>query len=210
MTILPLARTCVLEVERKFHSLAVRELASTQANPSFLSIQPRSPRTIHDEYYDRHNLLSSAGVWVRRRNGQWEAKIKKGGTYINSRFQELSDHHDIAKCVAEITGSRDSVNTQFGLERIADLITFRKSWIADGEFKITVDTTDFGHVVGEVELEQRMKLVRSAHDDTEQEMKKIMREMDLRIAEFMERYSWAFHPGIPKGKLTAYFDRYKS
>jgi thiamine-triphosphatase len=33
-----------------------------------------------------------------------------------------------------------------------------------------------------------------------------MTEMDKKIGAFMNRYHWAFRPGIPKGKLMAYFE----
>jgi len=38
---------------------------------------------------------------------------------------------------------------------IASLSSVRQAWCADSEFKITLDTMDFGHTVGEVELQQQ-------------------------------------------------------
>ena len=158
-------------------------------------------------YYDRFSLLSSAGIWVRQRNGQWEAKVRRGGNFTNSRFEELSDPRDISLCVRDITGVDYTEKAHFGLERIATLSTIRKAWIADSEFKIVSDTTDFGHTVGEVELQQQAIFDTVIDLSIEQQKQKAMQEMDERIAKFMERYSWAFCPGVPKGKLSAYFER---
>lgn len=185
----------------------VPDLISNGGNPPFRSIQKLDQRTIHDVYYDRSNLLASAGVWVRQRNGHWEAKVKSGGDFTNSKFEELANLYDISKCVQNVTGIRCSAGDHFGLERIATLSTLRKSWIADDDFKIVLDTLDFGHVVGEVELQQQKVFMATTNMSVEQQKQSAMQEMDSRIAGFMERYSWAFHPGVPKGKLTAYFER---
>ncbi|KAF1842323.1 uncharacterized protein K460DRAFT_182317 [Cucurbitaria berberidis CBS 394.84] len=201
------ATSCVLEVERKFRCLAVRELTTNIGSPPFQSIQSLGQQTISDVYYDRANLLSSAGVWVRRRNAKWEAKIRIGGDFINSRFEELSDPHAIARCIKDIAGTARTEQQQFGLERVAAFTTTREAWIADNEFRIVLDSMDFGHTVGEVELQQHKTLVATSSTSVEQEKQKIMQHMDSRIARFMEQYAWAFCPGIPKGKLTAYFER---
>ncbi|KAH6605545.1 hypothetical protein Trco_004698 [Trichoderma cornu-damae] len=65
---------------------------------------------------------------------------------------------------------------------------------------------DFGHLVGEVELQ---KVLRGDNGSipTEQQKQREMQAMDERIAAFMETYAWAFASGEPKGKLTAYFER---
>jgi thiamine-triphosphatase len=70
-----------------------------------------------------------------------------------------------------------------------------------------VDKTDFGHTVGEVELQQEVDFAESTEEEFGQEKQKAMEDMDQRIARFMDRYSWAFTPGEPKGKLTAYFEQ---
>jgi len=197
----------ILEVERKFRSLAVQELTANSGSPQFQSIQSLGQRIIHDVYYDRSSLLSSAGVWVRQRNGRWEAKVKRGGNFTNSRFEELSDPRDISRCIMDLTGIGCKEHDKFGLERIASLSTTRKSWVADNEFKIVLDTMDFGHTVGEVELQQQASFKTITGLTIEQQKQKTMQKMDDRIAKFMERYSWAFCQGAPKGKLTAYFER---
>lgn len=65
---------------------------------------------------------------------------------------------------------------------------------------------DFSHIVGEVELQQTI-LTNNTGIFIEKEKQRLMQQMDDRIAKFMERYAWAFRPGVPKGKLTAYFER---
>jgi thiamine-triphosphatase len=201
------AKFATLEVERKFRSLAVQELSATGGKPPFRSVRSLGQTIIHDIYYDRANLLSSAGLWVRKRNGQWEAKVKRGGNFNNSRFEELSDLRDISRYIRNLTGTRSTEKDQFGLECIATFSTLRKTWIADNEFKIVSDVMDFGHIVGEVELQKTVNLNATMVLSNEQQKQILMQEMDEKIAEFMERYSWAFNPGVPKGKLTAYFER---
>ncbi|KAF2812977.1 uncharacterized protein BDZ99DRAFT_507124 [Mytilinidion resinicola] len=176
----------ILEVERKFRSLA---------------------RIIHNEYFDRSSLLSLAGIWVRQRNGQWEAKVKKGGNFTNSRFEELLDPRDISKCIKDLTGIGYTEQETFGLERIAILSTTRKAWVADNEFRIVLDTIDFGHTVGEVKLQHQVNFEATSGLSIEQQKQRSMQAMDDRVAKFMERYAWAFCQGVPKGKLTAYFER---
>ncbi|PWY77402.1 hypothetical protein BO70DRAFT_397689 [Aspergillus heteromorphus CBS 117.55] len=131
------------------------------------------------------------------------AKIRRGGDFINSRFEELSIPDQIAHYVAQVTGSRKTERESFGLKKMAAFGTVRESWLADGEFGIVQDVTDFGHMVGEVEVEWESEGCK----DGEERMKAKMEEMDARIAAFMGRYSWAFYMGVPKGKLMAYLER---
>jgi thiamine-triphosphatase len=193
--------TLKLEVERKFSSLAVYPLTTNGGRPPFHNLKPLGDRTLHDIYYDRSRLLSSSGIWVRQRDGHWQAKIKRGGNYNNSRFEETSNINDIAKHVREVTGFAQSDSAFFGLSPTATITTYRESWRADDKFKIVLDRTDFGHVVGEVELEEEVDIEDRCH------MNKIMTGMDLEIARFMRRYAWAFTSGTPTGKLSAYFVR---
>jgi thiamine-triphosphatase len=69
-------------------------------------------------------------------------------------FKELSGPDLIRQCVQDVTGKEASKKDLFGLDAIATLSTVRQSWIADGEFKIVFDAMNFGHTVGEVELEE--------------------------------------------------------
>ncbi|KAK4661354.1 uncharacterized protein QC763_703040 [Podospora pseudopauciseta] len=192
---------CILEVERKFHSLAARHLTQNGGIPPFQSLRSLPLQTIRDTYYDKSNLLSSSGAWIRRRNGIWEAKIRKGGDFTNSRFEELNRVSDIAACVENITGIQAHEKEDFGLGIMADFVTTRETWIADEEFRIVRDNMDFGHEVGEVELQRVLD-----GEASEEEKMGEMERMDERIGEFMRRYGWAFRKGRPVGKLTAYFE----
>ncbi|KAH8722381.1 CYTH-like domain-containing protein [Phaeosphaeriaceae sp. PMI808] len=201
-----LSTSFVLEVERKFHSLAVQELTTHKGSPPFRSLRALGQRTISDTYYDRSNLLSSSGIWVRRRNERWEAKIRKAGNFTNSSFEELSDPLSISRCIREVTGINGMEKDNFGLDCTAGFTTTRESWMADDEFRIVLDTMDFGHTVGEVELERTTTFSDIESASVENCKLRVMRAMDQRIVEFMDRYAWAFSPGMPKGKLTAYFE----
>jgi thiamine-triphosphatase len=196
--------TLKLEVERKFSSLAVYPLTTNGGHPPFRTLKPLGERTLRDIYYDHSHLLSSSGIWVRQRDGGWQAKIKKGGDYNESRFEETSNINDIAKHVRDLTGFVQPESAFFGLLPTATVTTYRESWKADDKFKIVLDRTDFGHVVGEVELEEAVD-----HKDRCQ-INKIMAKMDHEIAQFMRQYAWAFTRGTPVGKLSAYFARNSS
>jgi thiamine-triphosphatase len=204
----PSLRVAFLEVERKFCSLAVKDLASNTGQPAFKSIRALAQKTIHDVYFDNPSRsLISTGIWVRQRNGFWEAKVnlKGGGDYINSMFEELAGTEPVRRCVMDVIG-KDCEKEHFGLEAVATLSTVRQSWIADDDFKIVFDTMNFGHTVGEVELQEEGQFTATANLPIEQQKRERMKEMDKRIEVFMDRYSWAFHLGVPKGKLTAYFE----
>lgn len=197
----------LLEVERKFCSLAVENLVANTGQPPFKILHALPQRTIHDVYYDDPSRsLINAGIWVRRRNGSWEAKIKKGGDFTNSMFEELSGPDLVRRCVQDVIGKDASENDLFGLDAIATLSTVRQSWIADGEFNIVCDVMDFGHTVGEVELQEDFHCSPTANTSKESQIREKMTEMDKKIGAFMNRYHWAFRPGIPKGKLMAYFE----
>ncbi|KAK0653164.1 CYTH-like domain-containing protein [Cercophora newfieldiana] len=196
-----LLRPSILEVERKFCRLAVATLAQNSGTPPFQSLRGLPTRTIHDIYFDKADVLYNAGIWVRRRNGAWEAKIRKGGDLTNSRFEEITDPEGIAACVGRIIARAGrGGDKDFGLEKMAEFTTTREAWIADREFCIVRDRMDFGHEVGEVELQAEME------GPTETEKRRVMGEMDERIEAFMQKYAWAFAPGKPVGKLVAYFE----
>jgi thiamine-triphosphatase len=202
-------RVALLEVERKFCSLAVKDLVSNTGQPAFKNIRALAQKSIHDVYYDNSSgSLISAGIYVRRRNGFWEAKVRAGGNYTNSMFEELTGTESVRRCVMDAIGKEGCEKDHFGLNPIATLSTDRQSWIADNEFKIVLDTMNFGHTVGEVELQEEVQFTATANSPIEQQKREKMKEMDKRIEAFMDRYSWAFHLGVPKGKLSAYFELY--
>lgn len=201
--------SCVLEVERKFRSLAVRELTRYGGRPHFKSLRKLSDQIIRDSYYDKSSILSSAGAWIRNRDGEWQAKIRKGGNFTNSRFEELSSIDDIAAYIKRTTGIDGGEAINFGLQPTAIFSTTRETWVADDEFHVVLDTMDFGHQVGEIEL-QKILASEDGSALTEQHKQEAMQIMDDRIVSFMKTYAWAFSAGEPKGKLTAYFERLRS
>ena len=166
-------------------------------------------------YYDRSDLLSAAGMWVRQRDGRWQAKFDKGGNFSNSRFEETEDLGEIKDRVLDVLSlarsrgtlslKKSELKKHFGLVPMADFVTTRKRWLANGEFEIVLDRTNFGHTVGEVELQQEVPSGDWGEGPSEDFKRETMQDMDEQIVEFMKRYSWAFSLGEPVGKLTAYF-----
>ncbi|KAK4943436.1 hypothetical protein LTR10_016927 [Elasticomyces elasticus] len=202
----------LLEVERKFCPIAGALIACNAGSPPFRRFCPRPQRIFRDIYYDQDDVLRQAGIWVRKRDEQWEAKIKVGGDYKHSQFQEvkgisavsaaISKHLQDLRCRGAMRyQNRSAPFDTYNINPVAEYATIRDSWTVDDKYTIVIDTTDFGHTVGEVELE---------HDypDFSQEDKKnvLLKQMDENIASFMRHYAWAFPAGECKGKLTAFFE----
>lgn len=196
-----------LEVERKFSHIAVKDLTSHIGSPPFRSLKRLPGKNFTDVYYDKSNILSSNGIWLRQRDGLWQAKIRQGGNISNSKFEEITDLDEIARHVRALTGVKGNQNDFFGLEKLAAITTFRRSWLADDEFSIVLDRTDFGHTVGEVELQDSIQFEARSQCAISGLKDAKMNEMDNKIIHFMNCYSWAFGKESPKGKLTAFFER---
>lgn len=200
-----------LEVERKFlvTPVAVSYLRSNRGGSRFKKHESLGKQTTQDTYYDRNGLLFSKGVYIRRRNGHWEAKIRTGGDFINSAFTEVDGNNAVKEVIEQsLTVSADGLSIEEMLEPCAEFVTERESWIMDGKFKVDVDTTDFGHIVGEVELTGTLRYANGEHGEEEEEReKKLKQEMDQDIKAFMQSYPEAFPAGRPLGKLSAYFHR---
>jgi thiamine-triphosphatase len=200
-----------LEVERKFlvTPVAVSYLRSNGGGSRFKKYKSLGKQTTHDTYYDRDSLLFSKGIYIRRRNGHWEAKIRTGGDFINSAFTEIDGNNAVKEVIEQnLTVSADGVSIQEMLEPCAEFVTERESWMIDGRFKVDVDTTDFGHIVGEVELTRTLQYANGEHGEEEEEKEKKLKEkMDQEIKAFMQSYPQAFPAGRPLGKLSAYFHR---
>lgn len=212
------AAVAVLEVERKFAptALSARLLATNgSAEAPFGSLAPLGRTEFEDVYYDTPaGDLSRAGVWLRRRGGRWEAKVRVGGDYTHSAFEEVADVARISALLGRTVpgagldaaggGPRGG-----GLREVARLVSYRSKFLVDGKFTVVIDATDFGHVVGEVELERKVGGSRaedgSLDADEAYDRSEAVAEMDKEIDGFMKRYLWAFPPGKPVGKLSAYF-----
>jgi thiamine-triphosphatase len=239
----PTTKPTILEVERKFRRLTVPTLTNIihhnttnnptaqKYNPLFTSVQPLPTVKIHDIYYDtRSHILCSSGAWIRQRNGEWEAKVRRQGwkgDFVNSRFEEIRGKSEVGGVIAGIlalekSGSGmgvaaaaavaagsikwDGEEGNFGLGKLAEFVTTREAWVVDGEFKVVRDRMDFGHEVGEVELQVDVGGDAADGEMGEEEKGVVMEEMDRKIEEFMKRYAWAWEEGEAVGKLTAYFE----
>ncbi|KAF4629877.1 hypothetical protein G7Y89_g8271 [Cudoniella acicularis] len=198
-----------LEVERKFlvTPVALSYLRSNGGGSKFKNYESLGKQTAHDTYYDRNNLLFSKGVYIRRRNGHWEAKIRTGGDFINSAFTEVDGKNAVKEVIEQnLTISADGLSIEEILEPCAEFVTERESWMMDGRFKVDVDTTDFGHIVGEVELTGTLPYANGEHTgEGEEREKQLKQKMDQDIKAFMQSYPQAFPAGRPLGKLSAYF-----
>ena len=116
----------------------------------------------------------------------WEAKHRKRVDFTRTTFHETNDVAKIRSLIAGYTDVAVGSDADFGLTQISRFQTKREVYLVDEKFSVMLDATDFGHWVGEVE--------KHAHSD---------------IDAFMLRYAWFFvQERKPKGKLTAYFERF--
>ncbi|OAF56022.1 hypothetical protein VC83_07993 [Pseudogymnoascus destructans] len=195
-----------LEVERKFivTPAANSYLRSNGGGSGFNKYESLRRQTTNDIYYDRDGLLFSKGVYVRRRNGHWEAKIRTGGDFINSAFAEIDGNNAVREIIDQnLSNSADGADIEEILKPCAEFATDRESWMIDGKFKVDVDKTDFGHIVGEVELTRTLEYA----NEEEEKLRELKEKMDQEIKVFMQSYPQAFPVGRPVGKLSAYFHR---
>ena len=202
----------LLEIEQKFSfALAnIKTLLRKGGFPPLKTLDDIHTQAFSDIYYDSQFKLSNAGLWLRKRHRhphpsypgsmppestvEWEAKQRKhNGTILRSTFLETNGRNQIRELVrAHFSDpSRRDFHNQFGLDVMAGFKTQRIAFLADGRFTVVLDWTDFGHWVGEVEL--MAEDAESAHGD---------------IDKFFEEYAWFFDRKEPKGKLTAYFEKF--
>jgi thiamine-triphosphatase len=205
----------MLEVERKFApTLASIDLLTRNAgHPSFRKFESVQSTAIEDVYYDKDDMLNSKGIYIRRRSylnaletpaQQWEAKVKVGGDFTNSAFQELHGLEAVSELVAQHLKADAVARAQLNpLDRLrvwAHFVTNRRQWRVNEKFLVVLDEADFGHVVGEVEILQdsREQAAKSSRSD-------VIEQLDKQIEDFMLCHAWAFPLGKVQGKLTAYF-----
>ncbi|EFR00355.1 hypothetical protein MGYG_03357 [Nannizzia gypsea CBS 118893] len=210
-------RRAVIEVERKFSCGPKSKdiFCFNRGSPSFDYVENIGQSVFEDQYFDYRQQLSTNGVWVRRREGIWQAKVRTdrtNSTYTNSRFEELSEPSEILKQVQRfvpgvrfLPTEKDGSDVRLcGLEVMARYTTYRDTWRLNKEFEVVLDRTDFGHWVGEVELQRDVEV------DEDEKKALVQRQavsagMDREVRAFMERYQWAFPVNRPVGKLSAYF-----
>ena len=184
----------------------MNRIRTNRGQPPFRNLEPLGRRRFEDIYYDRNQILSSKGIWVRKRNKQWQAKVRQNGDFTKSQFEEVAEADEISQIIKDMDLGAHTASSNFGLEEIARYTTFREIWRADNKFEIVLDTTNFEHTVGEVELQQTVTLDDdSAGDGSRFARQAMMANMDQELEEFMSYYSWAFPSDKPVGKLSAYF-----
>ncbi|KAM0805616.1 CYTH-like domain-containing protein [Usnea florida] len=200
----------LLEIEQKFSfTLAsIGRLITRTGHPPFKHLTNPTVQTFRDTYFDSHNKLSDAGLWIRKRHvhsdpttpnklprgtPQWEAKQRKhGGSFLRSTFIETKDPSQIRDLVrAHLPALKTVSGDGFGLDKMAEFETRRLTFLADDTFTVVLDFTGFGHEVGEIEL--MAEDAGKAHAD---------------IDGFVKEYAWFFDMRSPKGKLRAYFDKF--
>ena len=164
---------------------------ANQGSPAFRDLKHRATVVFEDTYYDSANILSTNSLWVRRRDRQWEAKKRIAGNYTWSTFEEIADTNRIHTLVKQHFPNAPGVEANFGLGILCRFETTRQEFLADDKFTVALDRTNFGHSVGEVEI--------MAEDDSNAQEE---------IDSFLTRYSWFFNTEKPKGKLTAYFEKF--
>lgn len=183
----------LLEVEQKF-VLYLSRLSNFKANrgaPPFRHLKFLGVKEFTDTYYDSFGKLSAKGLYIRVRDHEWEAKQSVQGNFTRSVFAETADTTKIREMIQKYIPRCAEAKDNFGLDILCAFKTSRENYLVDGKFNVALDQTDFGHAVGEVEL--MAENATRAH-----------REID----DFMKEYSWFFGTEPPKGKLTAYFEKY--
>ncbi|KAE8357818.1 CYTH-like domain-containing protein [Aspergillus caelatus] len=184
----------LLEVEQKFsfNPLLRNVFRLNKGSPAFLSLASRGTQRFSDAYFDRGNIFSNNGIWIRKREGAWELKRRVAGSFTRTAFEEINDYSRIQKIVGQfLPDTLEKKGDNLGLDVICQFTTTRESFLADDKFSVMLDSTDFGHAVGEIEL---------AHENAQE----AHRDIDV----FMKKYAWFFDNSRPKGKLTAYFEKF--
>ena len=201
----------LLEVEQKFnwtlkHQRAfqhftaediLRHLAVSRSEPQ-LTIRNIKFNKFRDTYYDKRSTLCNHGLWIRKRQMydgpcKWQAKqLQKDNSFIRAAYEETENPSRILEMVRFYLPECTVAEHNFGLNVFCDFRTMRYSFVANEKFEVALDSTSFGHEVGEVELKAEDAV--KAHQE---------------IDTFMAKYPWFFDTKEePKGKLTAYFEKY--
>ena len=113
-----------------------------------------------DKYYDTyHHDLVNADHWLRQRNGDWELKYPVTADAQQSSsaatvYHETTCIEDIMsrlKPMLKLETSLTCLLDQGILKAFAHLETKRKCYNKD-DINIVIDATDWGHIVGEIEI----------------------------------------------------------
>ncbi|KAK4463955.1 hypothetical protein QBC42DRAFT_264340 [Cladorrhinum samala] len=225
-----------LEVDRRFAGLKVPDLITHAGDPPFPDIERLPTRTIHDVYYDTADLrMASRGVWARKRDGKWQAKMSLGaagkGGCNRALFQQFNTERQVGVLVHGRAMVRARIknpslpeegqpwdrwrDNNWGLKVIADFVTERQGWkvvIGKGTsartYHVYWDKTDFGYEVGEIES-YTSTIKKTQRDSWKRELGM---KVDKRIDELIGKHQWAFEVSdkVPKsGKLFEYLLRHR-
>ena len=162
-----------LEVERKF--IVPSDYKDRLLKNGFDPVD-QFRETLNDDYFDfvvgDFPLLTN-DHWLRKRNGDWELKYPVGSTMSTSMsendenvptttlYHETSNHDDILSkigvIVPEITSNQDvglnHLVDNATLKPFAQLETKRKCYKRSSDnVNIVVDVTDWGYMIGEIEV----------------------------------------------------------
>lgn len=239
--------------------LSVSHLRTNTGTPRLPKIQHCGSIIQKDIYFDRKDILCDNGIWVRQRKQSlpkidktsfgdekicgsggietltekrevsWQAKIRKGGDRVNSSFAEVHDYDSILDLLRCRFPSLADLKRIEDLGVLARITCLREMWRVDGKFNVVIDETDFGHVVGEVELEVEFDTGGMGSGNGNEEWRgglsglvggdrsgrneeaALLKNMDTEIETFMRMYESAFPvEGRVVGKLTAYFEWLKA
>jgi thiamine-triphosphatase len=199
--------TFKLEVERKFlpNNVSLRLLDSNNALvgrrtvPVFNLHAFLGTSEIYDLYYDTaysDEKLRDSGIYMRQRNGIWQAKIRKSEDFVDSVSVEVQGERDVTRVLDEAgIPSYGSLPCLRARERIH---TTRKEYRVEG-FRITIDTsrlhfsdwtihwdkgpTSATHLVGEVVL---------CEDVEAGNERQAGQQMDSRIEASMDKHRQVF------------------
>jgi len=199
-------------------------------HPHFKQVQYLGAQKIEDVYYDQEDLLSRKGIWVRQRltkaasphgpnhpsfqeiieaqrhssvneTPEWQAKIRRSGNFTNSAFAEIKGSDKVLQTLRDRIPQLKRIESLNNLPVLARISSMRETWKVNDRFTVALDTTDFDHVVGEVELEVDDPW---ADGNSAAETSR-MQKMDADIEDFMEHHKWAFPVNDEVvGKLSAY------
>ncbi|XP_072885539.1 thiamine-triphosphatase isoform X2 [Hemitrygon akajei] len=145
-----------IEVERKF---AVRP--DTEQRLASLGGQRLGSRSLLDRYFDTVDLrLTLADLWLRSREGRWQLKSPVGAgpqASGTTRYRETASEAEILALLrpvlSAIEGGLDRLAETGHLQEFATIRTQRISYRLPQGLLVDLDLADFGHQVGEIEVE---------------------------------------------------------
>ncbi len=195
-----------LEVEKKFkftpHSIQTFE--NNRGPVVFNSVEFINEKEFRDIYFDDRSsfALTTRDIWLRKRQEIWECKIPVKIASKMDSYHELENHTEIYKYISRIVGVSSNVAVASAKEfenflensnisPFATICTTRRKYLVNNKFTVDLDSTDFGHSVGEIEL--------MVHN------KEQIIEAEKQIIALCEQHSWFFDTkNHTMGKLLMY------